>query len=485
MPPNPATAELRSHATPARPAELRSAAATPARLLAPADGRDGNHEFPAPPARRRLTTPIGPLIRRLSLVALAVLSACSTVGDAALPTSPTSSEPAAASATFGESAAAPLDNLVDGCVERHADTIDYFPDETTIDVASGLRVTYGSNHKIVEIDGGESADDVVLVLVQCGTPIPAVAGELDRAVVVDVPVGTIGVVGTPFAAGLDAIGRLDALAAIDDAEVDAIPGLAARVDADEVVELGGASAGLDAALADVAPDVVLAAPEVASALDLGAADTLVITTAEAAEPDPLGRAEWIKLLGLLLNEEAAVRDVWEQARSRYEGLADLVAEETTRRPTVVRGGAVGGEWVTADGADSRLVEVAGGVDVLGEGAAGDVAGDDAPPATDEVDAVVAATAGTAVWLDPPPTVGDVASLVALDGRHRDVGGLRNDQVWTAAPRSIGGDDADDGAVGAARRRGVLFPGDLLADVVSILHPGLLGSHELVLYRHLR
>ena len=87
-------------------------------------------------------------------------------------------------------------NITAGCVERVDPAADYFPDKVAIEDASTFSVEYRKSYKVVtikEVYAGGPGERYVLV--QCGTPVPRLEGELAGAQVVTVPLAS------PFATG--------------------------------------------------------------------------------------------------------------------------------------------------------------------------------------------------------------------------------------------------------------------------------------------
>lgn len=66
------------------------------------------------------------------------------------------------------------------------------------------------------------------------------------------------------------------------------------------------------------------------------------------EMTPLGQAEWIKFVGLLLGMESEANHIFERIEQRYNSLKELV-EETKHRPVVFSGEQRGGVWYAVGG----------------------------------------------------------------------------------------------------------------------------------------
>jgi hypothetical protein len=90
----------------------------------------------------------------------------------------------------------PTANLTHACVEDYRPEVDYFPDKSTPAYARIFAVSYHRHYKVVKlaVERTVATDDKAtdtMVLVQCGTPIPRLTGELAGAAVITIPVMTI------------------------------------------------------------------------------------------------------------------------------------------------------------------------------------------------------------------------------------------------------------------------------------------------------
>ncbi len=84
-----------------------------------------------------------------------------------------------------------------------------------------------------------------------------------------------------------------------------------------------------------------------------------LATAEWLENHPLGRAEWLRVYGVLLGKERLADSLFEQVRRNYESLRDGL--KTTRRPTALGGLGWRGQWFVPGGASyaAQLLRDAG------------------------------------------------------------------------------------------------------------------------------
>jgi len=111
-----------------------------------------------------------------------------------------------------------------------------------------------------------------------------------------------------------------------------------RLAAGEIEQLSfGANLVLENILV-LRPDLVLTSATGNAQYDdhpqLMRANQPVVVTSAYMESHPLGRAEWIKVIGLLFDREAEAREVFEAVRAEYERLAALAAN-VEERPTIL------------------------------------------------------------------------------------------------------------------------------------------------------
>ncbi|MBQ7443647.1 MAG: ABC transporter substrate-binding protein [Bacteroidaceae bacterium] len=196
------------------------------------------------------------------------------------------------------------------------------------------------------------------------------------------------------------------------------------------------------------------------------------------ETDPLGQAEWVKLVGLLTGEVRLANAVFADIERKYLALRDEVARASgtdsaaaRRRPTIVSGRQMRDGWYVVGGRSymARLFADAGASYIM--------AGDDA-------------TGGRAL---------DFESVYAR-GLHADFWQIDGSYDGTFTLQTLADEDPRYATMDAFRRRHVLFcnlahtpyrelagvqPHFLLADFVRAIHPELLPHYEPRYYRLLQ
>jgi iron complex transport system substrate-binding protein len=253
-------------------------------------------------------------------------------------------------------------------------------------------------------------------------------------------------------------------------QVSTAPGIRQLIDDNKLENLGCCSYVNVEALTVTRPDVVLTSfttPDPAAPL-FQQAGVKVIRTATIWEPSILARAEWAKLLGLLLNREADLEARFQRVSDRYEALK-MRAAAPPKKPLVLFGYPSRGRWV-ASWEFQRLVKDAGGI-VFGPRQPEDV------PVNMQMDIsfeeALARGRDAPIWVFLPDFVGSFDALLALEQRLSSFRAVRTQAVYDICNRCVAGRDSPYWSEYLAN------PDTVLADLVHILHPSLLPEHALV------
>ncbi|RNC83224.1 MAG: ABC transporter substrate-binding protein [Balneola sp.] len=265
---------------------------------------------------------------------------------------------------------------------------DYFVDKITVDYAQNFSVSYHNNYKVVKatVSYGAAEQDSdslswidaftdVMVLVQRGTPVPPLTGELEGAHVIEIPVNTIAGnaddAPTRFLA-LEVDNKLLGLGHKDVYD----PGLKARFDQGELQEIGASwhtGPNFEVLLA-IAPELTyLTAASLTQAEGVSRTRELGLKAAPEfswSETSYLGQLEWIKYDALFLNEEAQANKFFNEIKGRTDSLINLV-KDVSDKPSAMWGmHSRSGNWtVRSNGGIAELITLAGAVNPFGDASA--------------------------------------------------------------------------------------------------------------------
>jgi iron complex transport system substrate-binding protein len=198
----------------------------------------------------------------------------------------------------------------------------------------------------------------------------------------------------------------------------------------------------------------------------------VVYNADYLETDPLGKAEWIKLLGALYSREAMADSIFRTIENEYMKLKSFVRANITERPSVLLGLPFKDTWYISPGNSyiSALIDDAGG-EYLWQNTESTVS---MPTGLENV-FIKALDAD--YWLNSG-SANSLEEIMSIDPRLAHLQCFKSGNVFNNIKRTNagGGNDYWEG--------GCLKPQIILRDIASILHPGLLPSVELYYYKKL-
>jgi iron complex transport system substrate-binding protein len=414
---------------------------------------------------------------------VALLSACQVAPPAAAP-APTSAPTvvSAVSPTItiaptvaaAPAAVAPKTNLTEGCVDKFDPAIDYFPEKAGLKAVSGLKIEYFKNYKVVTVEtpwpGATKAFQYVLV--QCGTPAPT---NIPDGQVINVPAKTLVAMSTTELPIIEQLGLTDNLVGIDSFLWTNNAAVQARIQAGNLVEIGGgADVNIEKTIS-LKPDVIFASgsgsPEYDAHPKLLEAKLNVVVDGSWMEQSPLGRAEWSKFVAVFFNREAIAEAGYAQISKDYAALAEK-ARAVSNKPTVLINMPYKDTWSMAGGKSyvAQLLADAG----LAYNWSADASTGSLPLKFEEV---LDKSAKTDLWLlNAYGTFSDTKSITDLDARYGEFGALKTGQVWNNDLQvNINGGNA-------FFESGSANPQLVLADLIKIAHPELLPEHKFVFYR---
>ena len=201
----------------------------------------------------------------------------------------------------------------------------------------------------------------------------------------------------------------------------------------------------------------------------------VILNADYLETTPLGRAEWIKFIGLLLGREDAAERRFNAVEQRYKELVQMVAEYQSseqERPQVILNRPMNGRWVVPGGRGymARFITDAGGVYLWKD------AEQSSSLVLDVEEAYVRALQAD-FWLHQYDR-NSLQEIASADQRLSRIKAFRKGNVVN--------NDARVNAAGSNDffESGPYQPHIILEDLISLFYPPLLPKHNLYYYRYL-
>ncbi|MCE7059165.1 ABC transporter substrate-binding protein [Dyadobacter sp. CY343] len=352
-----------------------------------------------------------------------------------------------------------------------------FKERVQIRHAKGFVITYHKNYKVLKIISPfeKQADTATYLLVPRGNARPA---GFPESQLIEIPVRSLVAMSSMHIGLIGFLEAEDVLTGLGNVQYVSSQRVLDRIKAGKIKEVGKNQGLNEELLLTMQPDLVMATGSPVSKMDrfngLKAAKIPILVNSEWVETTPLGRAEWVKLMGALLNKEDEVNRRFEKIEKDYNRLAALGANATTK-PSVITGMNSRDAWFVPNG-DSyvcRFLKDAGASYYWEKTrATGSL------PLNFETVYPVALDAD--FWLNVSIiNVKTRQELLAKDNRYADFKAFKTGKVYGYHQRT-----SDQGA-NDYWESGAVNPQDVLADLIKILHPEVLPDHQLIYYKQLK
>jgi iron complex transport system substrate-binding protein len=346
---------------------------------------------------------------------------------------------------------------------------------TVIKYARGFRIDYYDRYRdvsIVHLNNGKT-DTLHYLLVEHGVEPPAGRPGIP---VITTPVKQFVVESSVHVALADLAGVADRITGLGDLQYVNSPIVREGIRAGRVKQTGIDNTINKELVISMRPGVLIAMTDPDAAfgqyktiIDAGIP---VIPDAEWLETTPLGRAEWAKLIGALVDKEESIGKKFDSIEQAYRQLA-AIGSRVTLKPSVIVNMPFKGIWYMPAGENymTQFLRDAGASYQWM-----DSKGTTSLPLNFETVAPVALKAD--YWLN----VGFVDSkkdISAKDSRFTAFRPFQKDAIYNYDKRvnELGSNDYWES--------GIVNPQLILADLIRILHPGLLPQDTLYYYKQLK
>jgi iron complex transport system substrate-binding protein len=349
------------------------------------------------------------------------------------------------------------------------------PVQSRINYAHGFTIDYFDRYKEVKIQNHSagSADTLDYLLLPAGIAVPP--GHA-HAQVIRIPVQSMIVTGSTHIAQADFAGVADRISGVGEGQYVVCPIVRQGLRTGRVRQVGLEGSLNNELVISMRPGLIMtmtnpdaAFGEYKTLMDAGIP---VLPNADWLETTPLGKAEWVKLIGALTDREEVVDRKFDSVAQSYRRLA-AIGNAAAVRPSVITGMPFKGTWYTPAGGSfiAQFLRDAGASyhwsDTKGTGSLA---------LSFETVAPVALTSD--FWLD----AGDADSkkeILSLDSRYSAFRAFQSDAIYNYNRRV--------NAAGASDywESGSVNPQWVLADLIRILHPGVLPADTLIYYKQIK
>ena len=351
---------------------------------------------------------------------------------------------------------------------------DRFPDKLKVKYAKGFDVEYFEDYKVVRIINPykNSNDTLVYVLHPRGSEKPV---GFDKAQFVEIPIRTFACVYTTHVAFTDILESNEIVKGFASPEYIINPNIKKGLKDGSIKYIGQPDELNHETLIALNPDALMIAG--VSVSDINKYQTLmesgigIIVNAEWRENDPLGRAEWFKLLALFLNKEKLAEEKFNEIEAEYLRLKSLT-KDVKDIPNVLTGMSFKDTWYVPGGKSfmSQMLNDAG--------ATYPWKSDSSTASTPlNFEAVYDKGLKTDFWVNPE-FARSLDEMLNADPRYSDFKAFKERKVYNNNRRLA------ENSGNEYWETGIVNPHKILSDLIKIFHPELLPDYELYYYKRL-
>lgn len=336
-----------------------------------------------------------------------------------------------------------------------------------------FNIKYLNGYKVVTVKNPWPGSDVVFkyALIEENTVLPK-SEKFDA--IIKIPVTEIVVTSTTHIPSLEMLGVSETLIGFPNLNYISSTATRKRIDDGRIIELGKNENMNTEVLIDLSPGLVVGFGVDGTSAALNTIEKTgipVVYNADWTETTPLGKAEWIKFFGAFFNKEKVADSIFNSIEEQYN-LAKKSASNATGKPTVLSGAMYRDTWYLPQGKSwaAKLIDDANG-DYIWHNTKGNGS------IALNLETVLDRGQTANFWIGP----GQFTSLKQMTEAHNvysKFDAFKNKNIFSFTNKK--------GATG-----GVLYyelapnrPDIVLKDIIKILHPELLPSHELYFFSHL-
>ncbi len=282
---------------------------------------------------------------------------------------------------------------------------------------------------------------------------------------------------TSFYGYLDLLGDLDKVVGIENRDFVYNQHLTDEIAAGKISELGQSGVISVERTIQLNPNaVIISGTEVLgpNLQKIQQAGIPVINNMDWQEQHPLGKAEWIKVFGLLTGKYEAADSIFTSVEKQYHALSNQLKKQLpAEKLAVLLGYNYQGTWFMPGGKSyvaQYLADAGADYAYRNDSSSGSL------PLSSEL--VYKNFMNTPIWLNPG-SCKSLADLLMLDARYKNFAAFKTGQVYNNNLRSnsTGGNDFWESSPAN--------PHLVLADLVHILYPKALPGHKLYFYQRLQ
>lgn len=326
--------------------------------------------------------------------------------------------------------------------------------DTTITHAQLLKISHADGYTLVEIANpwkeGQTLHRYVLVPSDAKLP-----GNLPEGTVVRTPIKSALVYSEVHTSAMGELGAAKAIKGVTDAQYFTDPTVIAGLKDGSITDCGQSMTPDVEHVLSLKPDAILLSPfQDANYGQVAKINIPIIECADYMESTPLGRAEWIKLIGELTGRRQQADSIFASVVAAYENCRKQVAASKAAKPTVITETVISGVW-NVPGGQSYMARL------LADAGANYPWADDksAGSLTLDFSQVLNKAQNADLWLIKTFNIATYADLKKAYSLNSEMAAFKNHKVWVCNTSQS-----------PLYREFPFHPEKLLRDLASIFHP---------------
>jgi iron complex transport system substrate-binding protein len=364
--------------------------------------------------------------------------------------------------------------IIVSCQQKQVDNLIENEVPNTIRYAKGLSIQEYQNYTVVTISNPWPTAKVsfTYVLHKAEAQIPS---EFDKYTKIQVPIKSIVVTSTTHIPALELLSVENSLVGFPNLDYISSQKVRALIDQNKVKELGNNQSLNTEVLLDLQPDVMMGfgIDGEQKTHDLLQKNGLkIIYNGDWTEQNPLGRAEWIKLFGILYGKEKQADSIFKSIENDYLNAKEL-AQKVKLKPTVLCGAIYQDQWFLPQGKSwaALFIEEANGDYLWNET-------DGIGSLALSFETVLDKAQGAEYWIGPGQFT-SFQEMVDNNPNYAFFNAFKNKRVYSYSSKK--------GATGGVIYYELAYsrPDLVLKDLIKIMHPTLLPNYELYFFEQLK
>lgn len=360
-----------------------------------------------------------------------------------------------------------------GVIENDTSVGDNLLTNIPLKYAKRFAIKQSKNYTALELFGSKNSNEITSTFILY-TGIKPNCGN--NVFYVKTPVKKVASMSSVYTTMLLKLDEAKSISAIDNVEYYNNPYIIKQVALGNIIELSkGPAIEVEKTMA-LKPDMLLTFgmgdPNKDVDKKLLKAGLPVAISLDHLEETPLARTEWIKFFACFFNKQRAADSIFNDIDKKYNLLKNLIKNDTIKNPIVLTEIKYGDMWYvpSAQSYIANLINDAGGEFFYKEGSQ-----TGSTPLSFET--VYSKAKNCDIWLNLY-NINSKKELLAYDNRYKLFKAFTNNKLYNNNKVQ------NKNGYSNYWETGILYPDEVLADLISILHPNMLPKHQFNYYKQI-